>query len=457
MFYAAADFDSTDLLTALSSKADKTLSTDQADLADLLADRGLDAPGNDNIPQSNKGFASSLLSAIRQLFSLLHSPTLPTAGPPSMAIASDIAVKKTDDQPDRTEQDEDTMADKENFSVAYDADRRTIKYPFNALANREVVRVATWDKAEAAYKVKPGTSQRDIDAALVAIGKHMHSAKLSSDKAHEISAKVNESGIGMTTTAFNGRVQFPIPPRMETANREALKMGATYNPTNTDRTRWSVLAEKGAELIIAGLTKIASVVQLQERSTSIASTLATAGSDDPRIRLSSDGETLHLRSPHLPSANEQLKKAGFNWDRATSSYAVKPGDTQHAQLIVTKIADASTAMTNALVPPTNERPGIDHPSERVASLLTLPAHDLKTVMSNDDRANGEVRRYLTHIESASKDLPAHLADGNFEEIAKALNVSPDTAVQITEMYTKLDAPVREVLAVQLEQSQGIAR
>jgi Ti-type conjugative transfer relaxase TraA len=341
--------------------------------------------------------------------------------------------------------------------LVYDQSKGTISYPNNPDANKAIGEIATWDKVDKVYVIKDGTTPQDIDSAI-------HSA----EKALDTTAALAERGAHLVTQLKAGplaelrpqskdnRLSFSIPEHAEAAQAAAKAMGASYSKTKTDPSRWSVnLAAVSDERINRGLTNVVNEIQQAQRSTSIAGEMAQKSQPDERIKLSNAAHTLYVRSPMLASANNHLKDAGFKWDEDAGAYALKVDATVNPAKITTALTAASTAYDKALVPPTTERGGIDHPPWRVADALKLEPDAMKAALAADSKLTQQARIYANQMERAAPGLGADLKSGEFDKIAAKLGVTAELAAGLATMHKSIDTALKPAEQVQaLTQTQG---
>ncbi len=323
--------------------------------------------------------------------------------------------------------------------LVYDQAAGTIKYPYNPDANRAMVDVATWNKEAKVYVVNDGTTQQTIDKAISQAERALEKTAQLAVRGAALADAIKAAQPELRPQAKDNRVSFSIPPRMEAATIAAKQMGAVYAATKTDKTRWSIdLTNVSDERVMRGAQNVGNEIQQAQRSTSIAGAIAAAGHTDERISLSNAADTLYVRSPNLPSANNELKAVGFKWDDDAGAYALKIDATVDPKAITGRLTAVSAAYDNALVPPTAERGGIDHPPWRVADALKLPADELRSVLDADPKLAKSAQIYATQVEKTVPGLRDELKSGQYDSVAVKLGIPSDLAASITSMHKALD-------------------
>ena len=117
----------------------------------------------------------------------------------------------------------------------------------------------------------------------------------------------------------NARLHLTIPPGMEAARTAAKEMGAHWDAKNK---RWTdEVVANSVNLVENGLPRVAAAIHAAEQSQTLAKSITAS---DPRIGVSFEGDTVFVRTPNMPSANQELKGAGFTWRDRQSAYGVVP-------------------------------------------------------------------------------------------------------------------------------------
>jgi Ti-type conjugative transfer relaxase TraA len=351
---------------------------------------------------------------------------------------------------------EDQMAmEAKDYIVDFDPEARTIRYPYNASANEIVSRFASWDETAGAYRFRDTTDDRDMKAAVVTAGRivaemgesHMRAGKLIAayqpdDPSHSADLKL---GI------HNARLHLTIPPGMEAARTAAKEMGAHWDAKNQ---RWTVeVVANSVNLVENGLPRVAAAIHAAEHSQTLAKTITAS---DPRIAVSFEGDTVFVRTPNMPSANQELKAAGFTWRDRQSAYGVVPLSAEHAAEIEMAFASVTAIYDKALVPPTVDRTGIEHPPKTVAEALKLTEPDLTARYSAEPAMAAQINRYLRHMEAAAPEVRDALKAGDAKSLASTLGIEKSAAKKITELHGKLDQAATKSLdqSLALQQAQS---
>jgi Ti-type conjugative transfer relaxase TraA len=341
-------------------------------------------------------------------------------------------------------------------TLVYDQAARTISYPYNPEANRAMADVATWNKDAKHYAINPGTTPDAIDKAISQAEQALAKAAGLATRGAELVEQLKPQHPDFRLQSKDGRMSFSIPPRMESATVAAKQMGAVYSQTKTDKTRWSLpLDNISNERLNRGLQNVANAINEAQRSTSIAGAIAAAGHPDDRINLSNAADTLYVRSPNLPSANNELKAVGFKWDDEAGAYAIKIDATVDPKQITARLSAASQAYDTALVPPTAERAGIDHPPWRVADALKLDADALRNAFEADPKLAKSAQIYASQLERAAPGLRDDLKSGQFEPVATKLGITVDLAAAIATMHKQLDSALTPAAPAQVQQQTQV--
>ena len=383
------------------------------------------------------------------------------------AVPDDAAIEsKLSVQPDH----ERKHAMQSNYAATFDATSGTIKYPYSKEANQIVGKVATWDKELDAYKLKAGVDEREVKAALVGVDRIMSGLAANQQRAETVIAQHNAAATtalekhGVVATDLklgtkDARLHFSIPAGMEGARDAAKSFGAAYAPTKDnaelgtvgDKSRWSIeVTQQNESRIVAGLPKVADAIVAAQQSQTLATTIR---SPDDRLAISHEGDTVYLRSPHMPAANEHLKTAGFTWRDKQGAYGVVPENQAHVEKIHSSLDMAVESYDAALVPPTIERAGVDVPPRVVAEALKLDADALAKAYGDDPKLSAQVNRYLRHAEAATPDLKPALKAGDNEAVARSLGVPAETAAKLTAVHNKLNVAANASLDAALSQSR----
>ncbi|NOT73239.1 MAG: Ti-type conjugative transfer relaxase TraA [Hyphomicrobium sp.] len=344
--------------------------------------------------------------------------------------------------------------DTKDYAIDFDAEARTIRYPYNAAANEIVSRFASWDETAGLYRFRDNTDDRDMKAAAVTAGRivaemgenHARAEKIIAayqpdDPAHSADLKL---GI------HNARLHLTIPPGMEAARTAAKEMGAHWDARNK---RWTVdVAANSVNLVENGLPRVAAAIHAAEHSQTLAKTITAS---DPRIAVSFEGDTVFVRTPNMPSANQELKGAGFTWRDRQSAYGVVPLSSEHVAEIETAFASVTAIYDKALVPPTADRAGIEQPPKAVAEALKLSEPDLMARYTAEPALANQINRYLRHMEAAAPEVRDALKAGDTKTLVAALDIEKSAAKKIMELHGKLDQAATKALdqSLALQQAQ----
>ncbi len=344
--------------------------------------------------------------------------------------------------------------DTKDYAVDFDAEARTIRYPYNAAANEIVSRFASWDETTGLYRFRDTTDDRDMKAAAVTAGwivaemgeNHARAEKIIAayqpdDPAHSADLKL---GI------HNARLHLTIPPGMEAARTAAKEMGAHWDAKNK---RWTVeVVANSVNLVENGLPRVAAAIHAAEHSQTLAKTITAS---DPRIAVSFEGDTVFVRTPNMPSANQELKGAGFTWRDRQSAYGVVPLSSEHVAEIETAFASVTAIYDKALVPPTVDCAGIEQPPKAVAEALKLSEPDLIARYSAEPGLANQINRYLRHMEAAAPEVRDALKAGDTKTLVAALDIEKSAAKKIMELHGKLDQAATKALdqSLALQQAQ----
>ena len=107
----------------------------------------------------------------------------------------------------------------------------------------------------------------------------------------------------------------------------------------------------------------------------------------------------------------------------------------------------------ALVPPTVDRTGIEHPPKSVAEALKLSEPDLTARYSAEPALATQINRYLRHMEAAVPEVRDALKAGDAKTLAATLGMEKSAAKKITELHGKLDQAATKALDQSLAQQQ----
>ena len=250
----------------------------------------------------------------------------------------------------------------------------------------------------------------------------------------------------------NARLHLTIPPGMEAARMAAKEMGAHWDAKNK---RWTVeVVANSVNLVENGLPRVAAAIHAAEHSQTLAKTITAS---DPRIAVSFEGDTVFVRTPNMPSANQELKGAGFTWRDRQSAYGVVPLSAEHVAEIEMAFASVTSIYDKALVPPTVDRTGIEQPPKVVAEALKLPEQDLIGRYGAEPALASQVNRYLRHMEAAAPEVREALKAGDAKALAATLGIENGAAKKITELHTKLDQAATKALDQSLAHQQAQTR
>ncbi len=352
-------------------------------------------------------------------------------------------------------EDQTTMEAKDSI-VDFDPEARTIRYPYNASANEIVSRFASWDETAGVYRFRETTDDRDMKAAAVTAGRivaemaenHTRAEKIIAayqpdDPAHSADLK-----LGM----HNARLHLTIPPGMEAARTAAKEMGAHWDAKNK---RWTVeVVANSVNLVENGLPRVAAAIHAAEQSQTLAKSITAS---DPRIGVSFEGDTVFVRTPNMPSANQELKGAGFTWRDRQSAYGVVPLSSEHVAEIEMAFAAVTSVYDKSLVPPTVDRADIEQPPKAVAAALKLSEPDLMARYSAEPVLANQINRYLRHMEASAPDVRDALKAGDAKTLAATLGIEKSAAKKITELHGKLDQAATKSLDQSLELQQAQTR
>ena len=349
---------------------------------------------------------------------------------------------------------EDQMAmEAKDYIVDFDPEARTIRYPYNASANEIVSRFASWDETAGAYRFRDTTDDRDMKAAAVTAGRIVAEMGESHARAEKIIAAYQPDdpshSADLKLGIHNARLHLTIPPGMEAARTAAKEMGAHWDAKNK---RWTVeVVANSVNLVENGLPRVAAAIHAAEQSQTLAKTITAS---DPRIGVSFEGDTVFVRTPNMPSANQELKGAGFTWRDRQSAYGVVPLSTEHVAEIEMAFASVTSIYDKALVPPTVDRTGIEHPPKAVAEALKLSEPDLTARYSAEPALATQINRYLRHMEAAAPEVRDALKAGDAKTLAATLDIEKSAAKKITELHGKLGSSGNQGAGSELGASAG---
>ncbi len=352
---------------------------------------------------------------------------------------------------------EDQMAmEAKDYIVDFDPEARTIRYPYNASANEVVSRFAAWDEPAGAYRFRDTTDDRDMKAAAVTAGRIVAEMSASHLRAEKLIAAYQPDDPSHTADlnlgVHNARLHLTIPPGMEAARTAAKEMGAHWDGRNK---RWTVeVIASNLNLVEDGLPRVAAAIHAAEQSQTLAKSITAS---DPRIGVSFEGDTVFVRTPNMPSANQELKGAGFTWRDRQSAYGVVPLSTEHAAEIEMAFAAVTSIYDKAFVPPTVDRTGIEHPPKTVAEALKLSEADLTARYSAEPALATQINRYLRHMEAAAPEVRDALKAGDAKTLATTLGIEKSAAKKITELHGKLDQAATKALDQSLAHQQVQSR
>ena len=156
----------------------------------------------------------------------------------------------------------------------------------------------------------------------------------------------------------------------------------------------------------------------------------------------------------MPSANQELKGAGFTWRDRQSAYGVVPLSSEHVVEIEMAFASVTSIYDKALVPPTVDRTGIEQPPKVVTEALKLPEADLIARYGTEPAFASQVNRYLRHMEAAAAEVRDALKAGDAKALVATLGIEKSAAKKITELHSKLDQAATKALAQSLARQQA---
>lgn len=346
--------------------------------------------------------------------------------------------------------------DTKDYTVDFNAEARTIRYPYNAAANEIVSRFASWDDTAGVYRFRDTTDDRDMKAAAVTAGRIVAEMGESHARAEKVIAAYQPDdpthSADLKLGIHNARLHLTIPPGMEAARAAAKEMGAHWDAKNR---RWTVeVVANSINLVENGLPRVAAAIHAAEHSQTLAKTVTA---NDPRIAVSFEGDTVFVRTPNMPSANQELKGAGFTWRDRQSAYGVVPLSSEHVAEIEMAFASVTSIYDKALVPPTADRTGIEHPPKVVTEALKLPEQDLIARYSSEPMLANQVNRYLRHMEAAAPEVRDALKAGDAKALAATLGIEKSAAKTVTELHAKLDQAATKALDQSLAQQQAQTR
>ncbi|MGO4684532.1 Ti-type conjugative transfer relaxase TraA [Hyphomicrobium sp. 2TAF46] len=367
-------------------------------------------------------------------------------GDPFRTVASPRSLKPSQ---------EDLIAmDTKDYMIDFNAEARTIRYPYNAAANEIVSRFASWDETAGVYRFRDTTDDRDMKAAAVSAGRIIAEMGESHARAEKIIAAYQPDdpshSADLKLGIHNARLHLTIPPGMEAARMAAKEMGAHWDAKNK---RWTVeVVANSVNLVENGLPRVAAAIHAAEHSQTLAKTITAS---DPRIAVSFEGDTVFVRTPNMPSANQDLKGAGFTWRDRQSAYGVVPLSSEHVAEIEMAFASVTSIYDKALVPPTVDRTGIEQPPKAVAEALKLSEPDLIARYSAEPALAAQINRYLRHMEAAAPAVRDALRAGDTKTLVATLDIEKSAAKKITELHGKLDQAATKALdqSLALQQAQ----
>ena len=342
-----------------------------------------------------------------------------------------------------------------DYVIDFDAGARTIRYPYNVSANEIVCRFAAWDDTEGLYRFRDTTHDRDMKTAAVTAGRIIAEMAESHRRAEKLIAAYKPDDPSHTADLnlgiHNGRLHLTIPSNNEAARIAAKEMGAHWDAKNK---RWTVeVVANSVNLVENGLPRIAAAIHAAEHSQTLAKTITAA---DPRIAVSFEGDTVFVRTPNMPSSNQELKGAGFTWRDRQSAYGVVPLSSEHVAEIELAFASVTAIYDKALVPPTVDRTGIEQPPKVVAEALKLSEPELMTRYSAESSLATQINRYLRHMEAAAPEVRDALKAGDAKSLAAMLSIEKSAAKKITELHGKLDQAATKALDQGLSLQQAHA-
>lgn len=341
-----------------------------------------------------------------------------------------------------------------DYVVGFDAGARTIRYPYNASANEIVSRFATWDDTAGLYRFRDTIDDRDMKTAAETAARiiaemaetHARAEKIVAGYQPDDPSHTADLKLGM----LNGRLHLTMPPGVEAARTVAKEMGAQWDAKNK---RWTVeVVANSVNLVEDGLPRVAAAIHAAEQSETLAKSITAS---DPRIGVSFEGDTVFVRTPNMPSANQELKGAGFTWRDRQSAYGVAPLSAGHVAEIEKAFASMTAIYDKALVPPTVGRTGIEHPPKMVTEALKLSEPELTARYCAEPALAAQLNRYLRHMEAAAPEVRGALKAGDAKTLAAALGIEKSTAEKITELHGKLDQAATKALdqSLALQQEQ----
>ena len=450
LYAPSESFDVRSLEAALSRSGAKSSTLDYAK-DDVLRLRGFETLTE--IIDALRAFAETqrqmLVSLTRRLAacvpdSLRHA----LVRDPFRTVASPRSLK-------RSPEDLIAMETKE-YAVDFNAEARTIRYPYNAAANEIVSRFASWDETAGLYRFRDTTDDRDMKTAAVSAGRIIAEMGESHARAEKIIAAYQPDDpthyADLKLGIHNARLHLTIPPGMEAARTAAKEMGAHWDAKNK---RWTVeVVANSANLVENGLPRVAAAIHAAEQSQTLAKSITAS---DPRIGVSFEGDTVFVRTPNMASANQELKGAGFTWRDRQSAYGVVPLSSEHVAEIEMAFASVTSIYDKALVQPTVDRTGIEHPPKTVAEALKLAEADLTARYSAEPALATQINRYLRHMEAAAPEVRDALRAGDAKALAATLSIEKSAAKKITELHGKLDQAATKSLDQSLALQQAQAR
>ena len=418
---------------------------------DVLRLRGFESLGE--IVDALRAFVATQRRVVTELTRRLIAHTPPVlrrarAGDTDRSVASLRSLKPSH---------EDQMAmEAKDYIVDFDPEARTIRYPYNASANEIVSRFASWDETAGAYRFRDTTDDRDMKAAAVTAGRIVAEMGESYVRAEKLIAAYQPDdpshNAELNLGIHNARLYLTIPPGMEAARTAAKEMGAHWDAKNK---RWTVdVVANSVNLVENGLPRVAAAIHAAEQSQTLAKSITAT---DPRIGVSFEGDTVFVRTPNMPSANQELKGAGFTWRDRQSAYGVVPLSAEHAAEIEMAFASVTAIYDKALVPPTVDRTGIEHPPKTVAEALKLSEPDLTARYSAEPAMAAHINRYLRHMEAAAPEVRDALKAGDAKSLAATLGIEKSAAKKITELHGKLDQAATKSLDQSLAHQQAQSR
>jgi hypothetical protein len=133
-----------------------------------------------------------------------------------------------------------------------------------------------------------------------------------------------------------------------------------------------------------------------------------------------------------------------------------PLSVEHAAEIEMAFASVTAIYDKALVPPTVDRTGIEHPPKTVAEALKLSEPDLTARYSAEPALATQINGYLRHMEAAAPEVRDALKAGDAKTLAATLGIEKSAAKKITELHGKLDQAATKSLdqSLALQQAQS---